>query len=415
MSETTLTPAGTSDPAEPDPQLSIDASGDEQSAGELPAVSVIVPAYNESKILRESLATLYQYMEGLSSEYRWELVVVNDGSTDDTGEIADDFASRRAHVRVLHHRVNFNLGQALRYAFNTCTGDYVVTIDSDLSYSPDHIASMLAALRADHAKIALASPYMKGGSTEGIPIHRRWLSKLANRFLASTSGGSVSTLTGMVRAYDRLFLSSLDLKAMGTDINAEILYKAQVLGARVVEVPAHLDWNSVKDRAPDRKSKMSVSKGTSSYLFSGFIFRPVSFFVLPGLFLLLVSAVMGFIISWRFFSVFGEHTDTSERDITHSIGHVFNDIPQAFFIGGVSLLLGVQVLALGILASQNKRYFEDLFHLTTRLYRDPRNNQVRSAPMAEFHSGVVPDADPYPTAPATMADPTDTDWSDPPQ
>lgn len=398
MADTTIDPAaGMTE----DTDLSVlgDAAA-HRSKPELPTVSVIVPAFNESEVLRDSLTRLYHYLEDLSESYRWELVVVNDGSTDDTGDIADAFAANRAHVRVLHHRVNFNLGQALRYAFNTCQGDFVVTMDSDLSYSPDHIGAMLEALRSDHAKIALASPYMKGGSTTGIPVHRRWLSKAANRFLSSTSGGSISTLTGMVRAYDRPFLSSLDLKAMGTDINAEILYKAQVLGARIVEVPAHLDWASVTKRAPNRSSKMSISRGTGSYLFSGFIFRPVSFFVLPGLILTMVSMLSALIISWRFIGEFTEHRGSPDPDIAHALGHVYNDIPQAFFVGGMSLLLGVQLLALGILASQNKRYFEDLFHLTTRLYRDPRGETIESSGAPPL-SGVVTDEDPYPPRPTS--------------
>ncbi len=56
-------------------------------------------------------------MESLEDEYRWELIVVNDDSKDRTGELLDAFARKRDNVRVLHHMYNFQLGQALRYAF----------------------------------------------------------------------------------------------------------------------------------------------------------------------------------------------------------------------------------------------------------------------------------------------------------
>ncbi len=180
--------------------------------GERPFVSVVVPAYNEALILMQSLTELYAYLSALSDTYEWELVIVNDGSQDETGAIADAFAASRAEVRVLHHAVNFRLGQALRYAFNTCQGDYVVTIDCDLSYAPEHIGLLLQRLRDDHAKIAVASPYMKGGETTGIPFGRRVLSRGANRFLSVASGGQLSPRTGMVRADDRPFLSSLSLR-----------------------------------------------------------------------------------------------------------------------------------------------------------------------------------------------------------
>ena len=71
------------------------------------------------------------HLHTLDEQYAWELVVVDDGSTDETGAIADAFAASRPEVRVLHHKINFNLGQALRYAFGTCRGDYVVTLDCD--------------------------------------------------------------------------------------------------------------------------------------------------------------------------------------------------------------------------------------------------------------------------------------------
>ena len=70
-----------------------------------PSVSVIVPAYNEALVIEGSLQALYDYMETMREAYDWELVVVDDGSTDDTGEIADRFAATHVDVRVLRHRL----------------------------------------------------------------------------------------------------------------------------------------------------------------------------------------------------------------------------------------------------------------------------------------------------------------------
>src|SRR4029434_1706573 len=100
-----------------------------------------------------NLARLYEYLERLNDVYRFELIVVDDGSTDGTGALADAFARDRERVTVLHHHTNFQLGQALRYAFSNCKGDYVVTVDCDLSYSPEHIARLVTELRSSHAKI----------------------------------------------------------------------------------------------------------------------------------------------------------------------------------------------------------------------------------------------------------------------
>lgn len=344
-------------------------------SGRRPFVSVVVPAYNEAVILMASLTSLYDYLQALSDDYDWELVVVNDGSMDETGAIADAFADHHDDVRVLHHSVNFRLGQALRYAFNTCRGDYVVTIDCDLSYAPEHIGTLLTRLRADHAKIAVASPYMKGGETTGIPFGRRVLSQGANRFLSRASGGELSTLTGMVRAYDRPFLSSLSLRAMGTDINTEILYKAQLLNARIVEVPAHLDWTGPQAAAPGRSSKMQLGKSTMSYAFSGFMFRPVAFFIVPGL---LVLAFALYNLGWLSYNILVEysHMDGAfEPRMSEAFAHTFDVRPHAYFVSGFALMIAVQLLSLGIIASQAKRYFEELFHVATATFKGQRDAQ----------------------------------------
>ena len=68
------------------------------------------------------------------------------------------------------------------------------------------------------------------------------LSRWANRFLSLATNHSVSTVTGMVRAYDGPFLRSLSLKSMSMEINPEVIYKAMLLNARIDEIPAHLNW-----------------------------------------------------------------------------------------------------------------------------------------------------------------------------
>ena len=145
--------------------------GDSQdySRGYIPLVSLVVPAYNEAQIIERNLTNLCEYMQSLEDTYRWELIIVNDGSTDETGERAEAFARKRDNVHVLQHPVNLRLGQALRFAFDNCGGDYIVTMDVDLSYSPDHIQKLVAKITETGAKIVIASPYMKGGTVSSVP------------------------------------------------------------------------------------------------------------------------------------------------------------------------------------------------------------------------------------------------------
>jgi glycosyltransferase involved in cell wall biosynthesis len=351
-----------------------------------PLVSVIVPAYNEEAIISHSLQTLCDYMTSLEDLYRWEMVVVNDGSSDRTGELADELAGTRSNVRVLHHHVNFRLGQALRFAFSGCHGDYVVVIDCDLSYAPEHIGRLLYTIQDTRARIVIASPYMVGGKTTNVPFVRRLASRWANRMLAFAAGGELSTVTGMVRVYDGRFLRSLNLKAMDSDINTEIIYKARVLRARIVEIPAHLDWSFQSTGGMRRAGGLKMRRTTVSSLFSAFIFRPFLFFILPGLLLLAASLYTGGWVIWHIADQYGNKSAFGNYGLTGAIQNAWHEAPHTFFIFGISLLLSVQLLSLGIIATQSKRYFEELFHLGTSVLQ--RIKGIGPADHIEFEDNV---------------------------
>lgn len=330
------------------------------------SVSVVIPAYNEAAVITNTLTTVCEYMRTIEETYNWEVIVVNDGSQDNTAELADTFARTERRVRVLHHSVNFHIGQALRYAFSNARGDYVVVLDCDLSYSPDHIGRLLISAVDTGARVVIASPYLEGGEVTAVPWRRRVMSKYANKFLSLTAKGHLSTITGMVRCYDRRFLQVLNLKAMDTEINIEIIYKAQLLRARIVEIPAHLDWTyASRPEAEARVSSIKVTRSTVSSIFQAFIFRPFMFFIVPGLVLILVGVYSSIWFVWNVLQYFpgqGNALDTS-------IGLAYRHSPQSFLVATVAFILGTQLVCLGILAVQNKRYFEEIFHLGSTILR----------------------------------------------
>ncbi len=336
----------------------------------LPLVSVIVPAYNESAILVDSLTRLTEHLAGLEDRYRWELVVVNDGSTDETGALADAFALSHPNVRTLHHRVNFHLGQALRYAFNSTHGDYVAVIDCDLSYDPEHLTRMLFTIEDSRARIVIASPYAKGGKTTNIPFVRHAMSRGANWILSRAAGGGLTTVTGMVRVYDGKFLRSLDLRSMDTEINTEIVYKAQILHARIVEIPAHLDWSFASTGGKRRAAtNFRFTRTTLSSLFSSFLFRPFMFFMLPGLILLAIAGYSFAWCVWHVLQVYGDPSPFGNSGLTGALQNAYERAPHTFLLTGITFVISIQLISLGVIAAQGKRYFEELFHLGTSIYR----------------------------------------------
>jgi glycosyltransferase involved in cell wall biosynthesis len=326
------------------------------SASGRPLVSVVVPMYNEEAVAERCLHTLVEYVATLADRFDFEILVVDDGSTDATRSVALSFAADHPQVRVLVHRANFRLGPALRFAFGQSRGEYIIVFDADLSYDVEHIGRLLDCITETRARIVIASPYMPGGETRGIPFRRRVLSQGANWFLARTAQGTMEgklhTVTGMVRAYDGPFIRTLDLKAADVDVNTEIVYKAQVLRARIEEIPAVLDWTGLEDRRPVTGFNTRLYWTTAKQMVSAFLFRPFIFFLVPGLLLLLLSAVL---------AVFGVASIASHD----SVSDAFADHPALYLSGSVALLIGVQFVSLAILTLQAKRYFEELFHLGT--------------------------------------------------
>jgi len=343
-----------------------------------PLVSLVVPAYNEAMMIETNLQKLCDYMQGLEADYEWEIVLINDGSTDCTGDIVESFARGNRNVRVFHHITNFGLGQAFKFAFRQCRGEFVLTLDADLTYDVEHIRRLLATIVETRAKIVVASPYMPGGRISGVPWLRRTLSVGANRFLAATSESELSTLTSMVRVYDGRFLRSLNLRARGMEIMPEIIYKAKLLGARIQEIPAHLDWGVLK-QTPRRRSSTRLWRHTIRVILSGFLFRPVIFFILPGLLMLLFAAYVNGWLVVHFLEQFGQLTHYSlffER-ASAAVAAAYTASPHTFIVGVSALMLSIQLISLGVLALQSRSYFEEVFHLASAIYR--ANNEARDA------------------------------------
>ena len=334
-------------------------------------VSVVLPCYNEEAILSLNLDTVIKFLETKSYKYRWEILIVNDGSKDKTGDIADDYSNKRPDdIRVIHHPVNLNLGNAIQTGFRNSRGEVIVVLDVDLSYSETYIEVMVDKMVETASDIVIASPYMKGGKVTAVPFLRKIMSKYVNRFMRMASQEKYDTFTGMVRAYRRDFVRTLNLKTKDYEINPEIIYKAMILRARIVEIPAHLDWTAQNKFAGKRTSSMRVIRGFFSGIMTGFIFRPYIFFIGIGTILLCLSLYQ---LIWLLFDTVSAmnslplQTPLIDHPFSYSLALQFKKNPQSFLVGGITFLASIQFLSLGFVSLQSKRYFEELFHLGTSL------------------------------------------------
>jgi len=345
---------------------------------DLPSLSLVIPAFNEQALIGDNLETFATYLSGIENEFRWEIVIVNDGSDDDTNRIINEFASRFDNVFALHHPRNFGLGQALSFGFANTEGDYVVTMDVDLSYDVEHIGSLARSIRDQRVKMVLASPYMKGGSTANVPWLRRTLSVLGNRFLSFFVDGEFSTLTSLMRAYDGKFVRSLNLRALGMDVMPEMVHKTIMLRGSIVEVPARLDWGPQAKLGASRVSSMRIARHVVATILAGFVFRPFLFFVIPGLMLLAFSAYVNFWMFVHYFDAVRELRLNGEFDsFSHALGIAYKQFPHTYIFGLLTAMLAVQMIGLGVIALQSKHNFEELFHLGSHPLRSANRTLKR--------------------------------------
>ncbi|HEY0432415.1 MAG TPA: hypothetical protein VGC95_01005, partial [Chitinophagaceae bacterium] len=147
------------------------------------------------------------------------------------------------------------------------------------------------------------------------------------------------------------------------------------------EVPARLDWTEQNKFKGKRTSSIRVLRGFFSGIMSGFIFRPYIFFLGLGTILMLLSL---YELVWLLWDTIADiklaklQTTPVDDPFSFSLLLQFKKNPQSFIVGGVTFIASIQFLSLGFLSLQNKRYFEELFHLGTALKKEVADNRANS-------------------------------------
>ncbi|MEA1996425.1 MAG: glycosyltransferase [Gemmatimonadota bacterium] len=257
-------------------------------AGGSPEVSVVIPMYNEGDHVHRSVRAVCEELRRSSGYGPFEVVCVDDGSTDSTREELERLSGEIEEVRVVGYESNCGRGRALREGFSAARGSFIVSIDADLSYHPGQIVSLVQRLKQpDRPDVVIASPYMPGGKTDGVDFFRLIVSRAANVLLRQAMGRKYYTLTGIFRGYRREVFDQLDLYSDGKEIHLEIVARAEASGLRLVEVPAVL--KSRKHGASKLKLRLTVV----SHLMFSFYERPILLFGMLGLVLTLCSLAIG--------------------------------------------------------------------------------------------------------------------------
>jgi dolichol-phosphate mannosyltransferase len=245
-------------------------------------VSVVTPFFNEKGVVEHAIRSFAASLATLDRP--WELIVVNDGSTDGSAEIAARVvAELGARVRLLGYPRNRGRGFALRTGIAAARGAVVVTTEIDLSWGEQIVHELVAAIEADpRIDIVVASPHLPGGGYRNVPANRVFYSTWGNRVIRAGVSNAATMNTGMTRAYRREVIQSLPLFEDEKEFHLEVILKASSFGFRIAEIPALLEWKDYKhsDGRPSRKSSSKVNRLIVTHgLFSLFA-NPVHY-VLP--------------------------------------------------------------------------------------------------------------------------------------
>jgi predicted glycoside hydrolase/deacetylase ChbG (UPF0249 family) len=223
---------------------------------ETPALTVVLPAYDEARHLAENLRRLIRHLD--REEMAFEVVVVDDGSRDGTGDAAEEVARDDARVRVLRHVANRGKGAALATGCLAARGDVIVLLDADLEIPPEEVPPLLALLRRTGADVAVGSKYHPEARLVW-PWRRRVLSRLYHFVTAILFRLPLrDTQTGLKairRSAARELVPRLTSRRFAWDV--ELLLLAHRTGRRSVAGPVHLAPSSRASRVTPRAALLS--------------------------------------------------------------------------------------------------------------------------------------------------------------
>jgi dolichol-phosphate mannosyltransferase len=197
---------------------------------------VIVPTYNERENIRRLIDAV------LERDARIDMLVVDDGSPDGTGELVDEIAAVNGRVNVLHRARKMGLGTAYIAGFRWALArdyEYVLEMDADFSHDPAHLPQFLAAV--EDADLVLGSRYQQGRVTVvNWPINRLILSYCANVYARAVTGLPVWDATGGFKCFRRSVLEAIDLehvRSNGYAFQIEMSFRAWRKRFRMTEIP----------------------------------------------------------------------------------------------------------------------------------------------------------------------------------
>ena len=321
-------------------------------------ISVVCPFYNEEDIIEASVTNMLDNLQSLPED--WELIIVNDGSTDGSLEIAQNLEQKHPNLRVVSYPHNRGRGYALRTGVAEACGDIVVTTEIDGSWG-DNIAHRIYKAFQEHpdADIIVASPHLKGGGYKNVPLKRVLLSGWGNYIIRAGLTYEVTMNTGMTRGYRREKFLDLPLSENDKEMHLEVINKALAFGYNIYEIPAVLEWKThklekakKKSRKEKRKSSTKIAKTIRTHLLFSAVVSPFRY-IFP-ISILITILGLGFVVL--------------------AVYNLFNPEPSAFFLitGLLLFLFSFLLFSMAVLGQQNRHLQREIWDLQRLIRKQAR-------------------------------------------
>jgi glycosyltransferase involved in cell wall biosynthesis len=305
-----------------------------------PAVSIVVPVYNEAENLHDLVDEVQQAMAAQPRSY--ELLLVDDGSRDGSRALLRELASTRPWLRPLSLIRNYGQSTALQAGFDHARGDYIVTLDGDLQNDPAEIPRLLALLDAD-PEIDVVSGWRRERHDKALT--RRLPSRIANRIISAVTGVHLHDYGCALKAYRRDVIANLRLYG---EMHRFIPALAVEAGGRLVEVPVR---HRPRTRGQSKYGLGRVGRVLLDLMWVKFLMRflqrPLHAFGGLGLALLAPGAAM---LAWLAFDKLVLGNDIGGRPL--------------LMLGVLLALVGVQLVATGLIGE-----------VLTRIYHEPHGRR----------------------------------------
>lgn len=199
-------------------------------------LSIIIPAHNEEFVIKK---TIYKVRNVLKN-YNYEIIVVDDNSTDSTGKIVDQLSKKNKNIKVIHKNDTkpkpSGLGSALISGFNRATGKIVIPLMADLSDDPKDILKFIKKIDEGY-DVVCGSRFIKGSKISGYPKIKYFCNRLYNKLFSFLFFLNTNDISNAFKSYRKEVIDTVKPTKKGFEITSEIVLRARINGFKISQVP----------------------------------------------------------------------------------------------------------------------------------------------------------------------------------